>query len=334
MEIEATPTTGWPYADHWLDLPQGRIHYIDEGVGPTLLFVHFGPAWSFVWKDVIEELRPWWPEPRGCVRSAPSRPLPIARSRSVNGRLRSGHVLQQDAAGGVLRTSLAVHATSSSEWLQPDRERVHEVHARAIRVAPSSEIDPALIDVAEVQVQRSSRLERLVGPRVEDHAWHLRVARLVFERGHQGACYAAPTVRLLDVEIAHHREAPGLGEHFGRAVFVHADADEPGRCIIQPPDEEDEPAATLQLQLAQVPFGRARRDPRDDGGQVPFLDASDLDRAHGADASGGARRSRRAFPPYSCTTVAPRPLDPPTKRPGRLASDPGGQRPTIDHGGL
>ena len=60
MEIEATPTTGWPYADHWLDLPQGRIHYIDEGVGPTLLFVHFGPAWSFVWKDVIEELRPWF----------------------------------------------------------------------------------------------------------------------------------------------------------------------------------------------------------------------------------------------------------------------------------
>ena len=35
MEIEATSTAGWPYADHWLDLPQGRIRYIDEGVGPT-----------------------------------------------------------------------------------------------------------------------------------------------------------------------------------------------------------------------------------------------------------------------------------------------------------
>lgn len=60
MEIEATSRAGWPYADHWLDLPQGRIRYIDEGVGPTLLFVHFGPAWSFVWKDVIDELRPWF----------------------------------------------------------------------------------------------------------------------------------------------------------------------------------------------------------------------------------------------------------------------------------
>jgi hypothetical protein len=117
--------------------------------------------------------------------------------------------------------------TSSSEWLQPERERVHEVHARPMRVAPSSEIDPALIDIAEVPIQRSSRLERLVDLRVEDHAWHPRIARLVFERGHQGACYAAPTVRLLDVEIAHHREAPGLGEHFGRAVFMRADADEP-----------------------------------------------------------------------------------------------------------
>ncbi len=60
MDMEATSSAGWPYADHWLDLPQGWIRYIDEGVGPTLLFVHFGPAWSFVWKDTIEELRPWF----------------------------------------------------------------------------------------------------------------------------------------------------------------------------------------------------------------------------------------------------------------------------------
>ncbi len=60
MEIEAAPRAEWPYADRWLDLPQGRVRYIDEGVGPTLLFVHYGPAWSFVWKDAIEELRPWF----------------------------------------------------------------------------------------------------------------------------------------------------------------------------------------------------------------------------------------------------------------------------------
>jgi haloalkane dehalogenase len=60
MEMEATSRAGWPYSDRWLDLPQGRIHYVDEGVGPTLLFVHFGPAWSFVWKDAIKELSPWF----------------------------------------------------------------------------------------------------------------------------------------------------------------------------------------------------------------------------------------------------------------------------------
>ena len=77
---------------------------------------------------------------------------------------------------------------------------------------------------------------------------------------------------------------------------MHADADEPDRCVIQPPDEEDEPAAALQLQLVPVPFGCARRDPRDDGGQVPFLDASDLDRAHGADASGGREAKPTGVP--------------------------------------
>jgi pimeloyl-ACP methyl ester carboxylesterase len=45
--------------DHkFLDLPSGaRIHYIDEGQGPTLLFLHGNPAWSFQWRDLIVGLR-------------------------------------------------------------------------------------------------------------------------------------------------------------------------------------------------------------------------------------------------------------------------------------
>lgn len=39
-------------------LPSGaRIHYVDEGVGPTLLFLHGNPAWLFQWHDLIGGLR-------------------------------------------------------------------------------------------------------------------------------------------------------------------------------------------------------------------------------------------------------------------------------------
>ncbi len=46
-------------ADHkFVTLPSGaRIHYIDEGTGETLLFLHGNPAWSFQWRDLITGLR-------------------------------------------------------------------------------------------------------------------------------------------------------------------------------------------------------------------------------------------------------------------------------------
>lgn len=47
----------FPFESRALDLDGARIHYIDEGSGPTLLFLHPGPAWSFIFRDVIKELR-------------------------------------------------------------------------------------------------------------------------------------------------------------------------------------------------------------------------------------------------------------------------------------
>jgi len=34
-----------------------RVHYVDEGQGQTLLFLHGNPSWSFQWRDLIHELR-------------------------------------------------------------------------------------------------------------------------------------------------------------------------------------------------------------------------------------------------------------------------------------
>jgi pimeloyl-ACP methyl ester carboxylesterase len=45
--------------DHkFIDLPGGaRVHYVDEGHGETLLFLHGNPSWSFQWRDLIRGLR-------------------------------------------------------------------------------------------------------------------------------------------------------------------------------------------------------------------------------------------------------------------------------------
>lgn len=51
------PATEFPFASRFVELDGRRIHYLDEGSGPTLLFVHAGPAWSFVFRDLIVRLR-------------------------------------------------------------------------------------------------------------------------------------------------------------------------------------------------------------------------------------------------------------------------------------
>lgn len=50
------PAEEWPFESRFADVSGNRIHYIDEGAGPVLLFVHVG-LWSFVWRDVITRLR-------------------------------------------------------------------------------------------------------------------------------------------------------------------------------------------------------------------------------------------------------------------------------------
>ncbi|MET0391110.1 MAG: alpha/beta fold hydrolase [Polyangiales bacterium] len=48
----------WPGVEHhFVSLPGGaRVHYVDEGRGPTLLFLHGNPAWSYQWRDLIAAL--------------------------------------------------------------------------------------------------------------------------------------------------------------------------------------------------------------------------------------------------------------------------------------
>lgn len=46
----------YPFQSHFLDLNGLQYHYIDEGAGETLLFVHGNPTWSFAWRNFIKDL--------------------------------------------------------------------------------------------------------------------------------------------------------------------------------------------------------------------------------------------------------------------------------------
>jgi haloalkane dehalogenase len=47
----------FPFESHFADVGGHHIHYVDEGVGPVLLFVHSAPSWSFYYRELILALR-------------------------------------------------------------------------------------------------------------------------------------------------------------------------------------------------------------------------------------------------------------------------------------
>jgi len=50
----------YPFRSRFLPLSRGRVHYIDEGTGDPLLFVHGTPTWSFEYRHLIAALRKRW----------------------------------------------------------------------------------------------------------------------------------------------------------------------------------------------------------------------------------------------------------------------------------
>ncbi|WP_433018867.1 alpha/beta fold hydrolase [Kribbella sp. CA-294648] len=46
----------FPFASHFVEVEGHTVHYVDEGSGPILLFLHGNPTWSFLWREVIAGL--------------------------------------------------------------------------------------------------------------------------------------------------------------------------------------------------------------------------------------------------------------------------------------
>jgi cis-3-alkyl-4-acyloxetan-2-one decarboxylase len=47
----------YPFVSHEVRLGPHLLHYLDEGAGETLLFVHGNPTWTFYWRNLILGLR-------------------------------------------------------------------------------------------------------------------------------------------------------------------------------------------------------------------------------------------------------------------------------------
>jgi len=48
----------YPFASHFFKVPAGRLHYADEGAGQPVVMIHGNPTWSFLYRNLIKELRP------------------------------------------------------------------------------------------------------------------------------------------------------------------------------------------------------------------------------------------------------------------------------------
>lgn len=48
----------YPFAHHWIDLRAGRMHFVDEGQGDPMLFVHGTPTWSFEFRHLLKAFAP------------------------------------------------------------------------------------------------------------------------------------------------------------------------------------------------------------------------------------------------------------------------------------
>jgi haloalkane dehalogenase len=47
----------YPFTSRWMTIERARMHYVDEGEGPTVLLVHGTPTWSFLYRHLIKALR-------------------------------------------------------------------------------------------------------------------------------------------------------------------------------------------------------------------------------------------------------------------------------------
>ena len=58
LRIDFEPSDDlYPFESKWFDSQVGPLHCIDEGDGQPLLLLHGNPTWSFLYRDIVRDLR-------------------------------------------------------------------------------------------------------------------------------------------------------------------------------------------------------------------------------------------------------------------------------------
>ena len=47
-------TEEYPFESHFFKTSVGKMHYVDEGQGEPIIFIHGNPAWSFEFRNLIK----------------------------------------------------------------------------------------------------------------------------------------------------------------------------------------------------------------------------------------------------------------------------------------
>ncbi len=52
-------SSGFPFKSNYIEVQGSKIHYIDEGEGDPVLFLHGNPTSSYLWRNIIPHLTPY-----------------------------------------------------------------------------------------------------------------------------------------------------------------------------------------------------------------------------------------------------------------------------------
>ena len=53
-----TISADFPYASHYIDVHGSKLHYVDEGSGDPILFLHGNPTSSYLWRNILPVVLP------------------------------------------------------------------------------------------------------------------------------------------------------------------------------------------------------------------------------------------------------------------------------------
>ncbi len=53
-----TPSTAFPYESRYVDVLDSEMHYVEQGEGDPILFLHGNPTSSYLWRNVIPHAAP------------------------------------------------------------------------------------------------------------------------------------------------------------------------------------------------------------------------------------------------------------------------------------